>query len=206
MSQNDRAKEIQLKKEISQTMRKRNGAKHRITKMIPEILGLVDERGSRTEIRFLRTTLDETLKGAINHHEALMLILPEGDSRFGDEWIDELALNVNSCFGRIERYLDSRKDDPPSSLLSSKKREDIQRWREKSRAQEGSGSGSNPSMSDMCGTFSKLYVNESQLLGELRSLPDPASQNEGIESPQSPIISSASEIQSVQTVINHTNT
>ena len=216
MSHNERAREIQLKMEISQTIRKRNGTKHRISKMIPEILGLVEQRGSRTEIRFLRTSLEETLKNAVHHHEALMLILPEGDSRFGDEWIDELALSVNSCFGKIERYLDSRKDDPPSSLLSSKKREDIQKWRENSRDQ-----GGDSSLGDICGAFSKLYVDESLINGDSRSLPEAMSQNNGRKLPISRSrslpealsqnndielpISHSNEIHSTQNVTGHTN-
>ena len=146
-------KEAALKREISQAVRKRNGTKHRISKMIPEIKDLVEQRGSRSQIRFLKTTLEETLKSAFEFHEALMVLLPDDDPRFNDVWIDELSLNVNSCFGQIEKYLDSRKDDPPSSLLSSKKHADIQRWRENSRDQK-----SESTLSDMCEAFSKMYV------------------------------------------------
>ena len=125
---------MSLKMQISQAVRKRNGKKHRITKMIPEITTLVGQRGSRTQIRFLKTSLDETLKSAIEYHEALMILLPDDDPRFSDEWIEELALSVNTCIAAIEAYLNDRKDDPPSTLLSEK-RKDIQRWRENSRNQ-----------------------------------------------------------------------
>ena len=147
---------MSLNRQISQAVRKRNGTKHRISKMIPEIKDLVEQRGSRSQIRFLKTSLEETLKSAVEFHEALMVLLPDNDPRYNDVWIDELSLNVNSCFGQIEKYLDSRKDDPPSSLLSSKKREDIQKWRENSRDVK-----SDSTLSDMCDAFSKLYVEPS---------------------------------------------
>ena len=127
--------------------------------MIPEIKTLVGERGSRTQIRFLKTSLDETLKSAIEHHEALMILLPDDDPRFSDEWIEELALSVNTCFAVIEAYLNDRKDDPPSTL-SSEKRKDIQHWRENSRNQS-----SESTLSDMCDAFSNLYVQQSQTIG-----------------------------------------
>ena len=116
-------------------MRKRNGTKYRINKRIPEIKELIEKRGSRTQIRYLKSVLQETLSSAIELHEALMLLIPDDDPGFNDEWIDELAINVNSCLSEIERYLLDRQDDPPSSLVSSQKRKDIQRWRENSREQ-----------------------------------------------------------------------
>ena len=104
--------------QISQAVRKRNGKKHRITKMIPEIKTLVGQRGSRT----LKTSLDETLKSAIEYHEALMILLPDDDPRFCDEWIEELALSENKCLAAIEAYLNDRKDDPPSILSAEKEK------------------------------------------------------------------------------------
>ena len=137
-------------------MRKRNGTKYRINKQIPEIKELVEKRGSRTQIRYLKSVLQETLSSAIELHEALMVLIPDDDPRFNDEWIDELSINVNSCLSEIERYLLDRQDDPPSSLVSSQKRKDIQRWRENSREQS-----SESSLSDMCDAFSKMYVEPS---------------------------------------------
>ena len=113
---------MSLKMHISQAVRKRNGKKYRITKMIPEIKTLVGQRGSRTQIRFLKTSLDETLKSAIEYHEALMILLPDDDPRFSDEWIEELALSENKCLAAIEAYLNDRKDDPPSILSAEKEK------------------------------------------------------------------------------------
>ena len=147
---------MSLQKQISQAVRRRNGKKYMISKMIIEIEELVEQKGSRTQIRYLKSSLAETLKNAVTLHEALMVLLSEDDPRFNDDWIDELSLKVNTCFGSIERYLLDRKDDPPSSLLSSQKRKDIQRWRENSQNQSQESS-----LSDMCDAFSKLYVEQS---------------------------------------------
>ena len=76
---------MSLKMQIPQAVRKRNGKEYRITKMIPEIKTLVGQRGSRTQIRFLKTSLNETLKSAIEYHEALMILLPDDDPRVSDE-------------------------------------------------------------------------------------------------------------------------
>ena len=134
---------MSLKMQIPQAVQKRNGKEYRITKMIPEIKTLVGQRGSRTQIRFLKTSLDETLKSAIEYHEALMILLPDDDPRFSDE-------TSIKC-----KYLNDRKDDPPSTP-SSEKRKDIQRWREYSRNQS-----SDSTLSDMCDAFSNLYVQQS---------------------------------------------
>lgn len=136
---------------IAQAKRKRNGKKHMITKMINEIEELVVNKGSRTKLKYLRSSLDDTLKHAIVLHEELMLLLPEDDPQFTDQWIEELSLRVNTCFADIEQYFADRKDDTPSSLLSSQKRDDIQRWREQTQE----------SISDMCGAFSRLNVDQS---------------------------------------------
>ena len=55
--------------------------------------------------------------------------------------------------------MNDRKDDPPSTLLSEK-RKDIQRWRENLRNQS-----SDSTLSDMCDAFSNLYVQQSQTIG-----------------------------------------
>ena len=116
---------MSLKMHISQAVRKRNGKKYRITKMIPEIKTLVGQRGSRTQIRFLKTSLDETLKSAIEYHEALMILLPDDDPRFSDEWIEKLALSVNTCFAAIEAYEVARREKHVVNLYCDYRRKYI---------------------------------------------------------------------------------
>ena len=93
--------------------------------MIPEIKTLVGQRGSRTHLM-------KPSKAQSNITKPLMIFLPDDDSRFSDEWIEELALSVSTFFAVIEAYLNDWKDDTPSTL-SSEKRKGSQKGRERGR-------------------------------------------------------------------------
>ena len=43
-----------------------------------------------------------------------MVLVEETSEDFSDEWIEEVATNVNTCYADIHEYLISRATDPPS--------------------------------------------------------------------------------------------
>ena len=95
-----------------------------ITKTLQEIETLLEERGSRTKIKYLKEFLAETLKLAYTLHENFMRRLDESDPEFNDHWIEEFSVRLNTCFGGIDSYFVESEGDPPSSafrLLNSNK-------------------------------------------------------------------------------------
>ena len=102
------------KRQLAQINRKRNGKKGSITRRIKEIEHIIEERGSRTKIQFLRDGLEETWEETTHLHEQMMLYLQEDDENFNDDWIEELGNNVNTCLSNVVDYLVERQNDPPS--------------------------------------------------------------------------------------------
>ena len=101
---------------LANLKRKRGGRKGAITRRIKEINEMIQARGSRTKLKFLRDGLEEVWKEALNSHEELMLMLEETDPDFNDEWIEEVGSNVNTCLCNIHDYLKERINDTPSVL------------------------------------------------------------------------------------------
>ena len=48
-----------------------------------------------------------------------MLLLEENDPEFNDDWINEVALAVETCFAETEKYFLDRLGDPESSVSSN---------------------------------------------------------------------------------------
>ena len=127
---------------ISQVKRKRNGKATEIKKRIKEIEDLVNDRGSRRKAKYLKEVLKDAMKDAFELHEELMLLLDESHKDFNDDWINDLNMNVDTCFSNIESYLISRKDESSSTRSDQKTgsmypaestlitKENIEKWRE----------------------------------------------------------------------------
>ena len=98
--------------------RKRAGKKGLITKKILQIKQLIEERGSRTKLKFLHESLIMVKREAENLHVELMQLLPENDENYGDDWVEDISFNVDECSSEINEYLISRRDDPPSDTMS----------------------------------------------------------------------------------------
>ena len=124
--------------------RKRSGKGNQIQHQIREIRELVTNRGSRTKLSYLKSSLNDSLKEAVFLHEAYLELLDESHKDYNDEWIDNLTLDINTCFADIDIYFQSRVNDPPSSGYSErfsetgalgenifKTRQDIEQWRSK---------------------------------------------------------------------------
>ena len=127
--------------------------------MVEEIMLLISERGSRTKIRYLQNTLDDTLREAVEQHENLMLLLTEDDGEFNDVWIDELSLRVNSCSAEINKYLSDRESDTLSTGSSTNIRKKVENWREESvHLNEINEETEQRSSLDITDAFSKLQI------------------------------------------------
>ena len=108
----------QTNTDIIKTLRRRRaGKKKLIKKMIQRIKTLITERESQTKIKFLQETLLETKSEVLDIHEELKGLLQE-DEQYGDEWIEEINIEVDDCFRDVNDYLISRKNYPPSETMS----------------------------------------------------------------------------------------
>ena len=47
-----------------------------------------------------------------------MQFLAENDENYGDDWTEDISFNVDECGSEINKYLISRRDDPPSDTMS----------------------------------------------------------------------------------------
>ena len=130
----------QKDRSIAQAIRKRNGKKFVTTKMVAEIEQLISRRGSRTKLRYLRDSLNESLRDATTKHEELMLLLDEDDPNFNDYWIEEISLRVNTCLANISTYLRDRENDSSSSTSSSTARKQVETWLQETIANSSKGS------------------------------------------------------------------
>ena len=173
---------------LSHVKRRRGGKKSAITRKINEIASLISERGSRTKIRYLREILQKNLKEAIVLHEELMLLLDENDPEFNDEWINNLALSVDTCIADTERYFLDRIDDPDSINSQSELMRTVDTWRKKNQTSTTTSSTiasethhgtefANPGTKDVAthptnfpeeevtNAFSRLYLNTAEVEG-----------------------------------------
>ena len=108
----------QTNTDIIKTLRRRRAVKKElIKKMIQWIKALITERESRTKIKFLQETLLETKSEVLDIHEELKCLLQE-DEQYGDEWMEEINIEVDDCFRDVNDYLISRKNYPPSETMS----------------------------------------------------------------------------------------
>ena len=107
-----------VKDKVKTLKRKRAGKKGLITKKILQIKQLIEERGSRTKLKFLHESLIMVKREAENLHVERMQLLPENDENYGDDWVEDISFNVDECSSEINEYLISRRDDPPSDTMS----------------------------------------------------------------------------------------
>ena len=98
--------------------RKRDGQKVLITKKIKQIKELIEDRGSRTKIQFLLRSLLDCKQETSVIHEELMELLDETDESFSDQCMEEITFDIDDCSSEVNEYLISRKDDPPSDVMS----------------------------------------------------------------------------------------
>ena len=106
------------KYEITHLIRRRGGKAAKITQTQKEIKRIISTQGSRTKIKFLEQKLLETVSEAGKLHEDLMVLLDDDDPRMSDEWISNLESNNDACLAEIQEYFESRRDDPPSTVVS----------------------------------------------------------------------------------------
>ena len=110
--------QIQGQRVEDKVKRKRASKKDLITKKIMQIKQFIEERGSRTNLKFLHESLMMVKREADNLHEKLMQLLPENDESYGDDWVEDINFNVDECSSEINEYLISRREDLPSDIMS----------------------------------------------------------------------------------------
>ena len=104
---------------IDKLKRKRSGKKSIITLKINQINKLIEEHGSRTELKFLYGKLLEAQSEVTDLHEQLMEELAPDDPLFNDDWIAEVNMAVDESSSEVNEYLLSRANDPPSDVMST---------------------------------------------------------------------------------------
>ena len=95
-------------------MMKQKGKKTRIIIKFDQIHQLVQERGSRSKISYLKGSLNQFCKNLINGNEELVnfTVLTEADGT-SNNWIEEIQFEFYSFNGNIKAYLESNKNEPP---------------------------------------------------------------------------------------------
>ena len=104
-----------------QTKRCRNGrlAKQSpIHKGIRHTFDLINNHGSQTKLQSHVTHLERTFKETYECHESLMLLLPDDNPDFCDDWIEDLRLEIDLGIIEVNEYIASREGDPPSEVNS----------------------------------------------------------------------------------------
>ena len=114
--QEDQRKNEEL---ISKLKRKRSGKKSIITMKINQMNKLIEERGSRTKLKFLHGKLLEAQSESTDLHEELMEELAPDDPLFNYDWIVEINVAIDGCSSEVNEYLLSRINDPPSDVVSN---------------------------------------------------------------------------------------
>ena len=104
---------------IEQAKRQRSGKKRSVTLRITQINRVLTERGSRTKVKYLRDKLQEAYNKILEVNEGLMQLLDPEDEVYGNDYVEEIGVQVDECCSEVESYLVERKDDPPSTSPSS---------------------------------------------------------------------------------------
>ena len=104
---------------IDKLKRKRSRKKSIITMRINQINKLIEEHGSRTELKFLYGKLLEAQSEVTDLPLQLMEELGPDDPLFNDDWIAEVNIAVDECSSEVNDYLLSRANDPPSDVMST---------------------------------------------------------------------------------------
>ena len=112
-------------KEIKKFKNLRRGKKSNITKRIAEIRKLVLAKESRTWIEGLTKLLTKAFEGAKENNDRVLELTEYAIE--DTEWINDIEIAVDNCRIEVDEYLESRKDDAPSSAASRTKE-----WAEKS--------------------------------------------------------------------------
>jgi hypothetical protein len=82
----------------------RTNEKGRLTKLLTRINRHMTERGSRTELKYMRRDLANQLEECIRAHNIFrssntQRAIPEGD------WVDKLERVTTECYARIDKYI-----------------------------------------------------------------------------------------------------
>ena len=104
---------------IGKLKRKRSGEKSIINMKINQINKLIEEHGTRTKLKFLHGKLLEAQSEMTDLHEQLMEELAPDDPLFNDDWITEVNKAIDECSSKVNEYLLSRANDPPSDAMSN---------------------------------------------------------------------------------------
>ena len=90
----------------------RRGKKSSITKRVDELERLVTENGSRKRIKFLMEALLNVYKEVTQVCLEIAVLSEEVDAKND---IELYKAKIDSCVALVTDYLDSRREDPPSS-------------------------------------------------------------------------------------------
>ena len=105
--------------QIEKIKKIRSGKKRSITLRLTQIKRVLDERGSRTKVTYLRDKLQEAFEDLLQVNDNLMQLLEPNDKDFGNEYVEEIGVQVDEYISDVESYLVERKDDPPSTSPST---------------------------------------------------------------------------------------
>ena len=115
-----------MDKTIARAREKRKGKKTSITVRCKNIAKLIDQRGSRTRVKHAKDELQKVLNDAVLAHELYLQLLTPEHKDFNDDWIENLAIEVDGCCALVEDYLETRAGEPPSvegSVASARSRQ-----------------------------------------------------------------------------------
>ena len=103
--------EKRIAMEIDGLKNKRRGMKGGITKRIKLIKGLVNENGSRSQIKFLLSKLHEGVNQTRTIADQVIALTSDSSDTL---WIEEIDSEVDLCTSVVKDYLKSREEDPDS--------------------------------------------------------------------------------------------
>ena len=90
----------------------RRGKKSSITRRVAELERLVSEGGSRTRIQFLMEAMLKVYQEITEVCLQISILAQDIDEKNDLELVKE---KIDSCIAQVTDYLDSRRDDPPST-------------------------------------------------------------------------------------------
>ena len=167
------SEDCEKEKEIRKYKNLRRGKKSSITKRIAEIRQIISENGSRTKVLGLLNLLFKVHENAKKDNEKVTELTEHALE--DAEWIDDIDLAVDNCKVDVEAYLESRKDDAPSSSASR-----TREWVEKTRAveTENGTSDSNSEISPLTSTILQMPVsNAAAVMQTSTPVDDPVRHN-----------------------------
>ena len=102
--------------------RKRTAKKSLITRKINQISQLITKRGSRTKILFLKDKLNDIFRETEIINEKMISMSDEASIETNPGSMEDVTFNIDTCNSDIQKYIDSRKDEPPSDNRSIRSR------------------------------------------------------------------------------------